>query len=156
VSNGGCPFSQNKIENTKDIYLYIGLLSCIIENHTINIGFKAARETKPKTQKHKFQKNKKGKNNVTSIHSAIESLNIVNIDAIIKDANEIQDEDPDVVRILFKHAYSLAQNIEWIAVWSLEQVASDISTNKTSSIERGRMLTTKYNLLVNVAHPSAV
>jgi len=156
VSNGGSSFNRNKIENTKDIYVYTGFLSCIIENHTINIGLKTTRETKPKNQKHKFKNNKKGNNNVTSIHSAIKSLNVVNIDAILKAADEIQDEDSDVVHIFFEHLYSLAQNLEWIAVWSLERVASDISTDNTSFIERGSMLTTKYNLLVNVTHPSAM
>jgi hypothetical protein len=56
---GGSSFSRNKIANTEEIYPYTGLLSCIIENHTINTGLKAARETKPKTQKHKFQRKKK-------------------------------------------------------------------------------------------------
>lgn len=40
------------------------------------------------------------------------SLNAANIDAILKAADEIQDEDPNVARILCEHAYSLAQNLD--------------------------------------------
>jgi hypothetical protein len=37
------------------------------------------------------------------------------------------------------------KNMEWIAVWSLERVASDTSTNNTQFIERGNLLTTQIN-----------
>lgn len=40
------------------------------------------------------------------------SLNAANIDAILKAADEIQEEDPNVARILCEHAYSLAQNLD--------------------------------------------
>eukprot|EP00252_Welwitschia_mirabilis_P020487 TRINITY_DN5035_c0_g1_i1.p1 TRINITY_DN5035_c0_g1~~TRINITY_DN5035_c0_g1_i1.p1 ORF type:complete len:1905 (-),score=310.30 TRINITY_DN5035_c0_g1_i1:173-5887(-) len=40
------------------------------------------------------------------------SLNAANIDAILKVADEVQDEDPNVARILCEHAYSLAQNLD--------------------------------------------
>ncbi|GKV51459.1 hypothetical protein SLEP1_g58114 [Rubroshorea leprosula] len=35
-----------------------------------------------------------------------------NIDDILRAADEIQDEDPNVSRILCEHAYSLAQNLD--------------------------------------------
>ncbi|KAH9316295.1 hypothetical protein KI387_024922, partial [Taxus chinensis] len=38
--------------------------------------------------------------------------NTANIDAILKAADEIQNEDPNVARILCEHAYSLAQNLD--------------------------------------------
>eukprot|EP01018_Ginkgo_biloba_P028898 Gb_01752 [translate_table: standard] len=38
--------------------------------------------------------------------------NTANIDAILKAADEIQDDDPNVARILCEHAYSLAQNLD--------------------------------------------
>lgn len=49
----------------------------------------------------------------SGLASAVPSaLNAANIDAILKAADELQDEDPNVARILCEHAYSLAQNLD--------------------------------------------
>jgi hypothetical protein len=54
----------------------------------------------------------------------------------------LMDDDPSqTMNAMWKD--ERIKNLEWIAVWSLERVASDSSTNNTQVIERGNLLATQ-------------